>query len=132
MLAGGIAHDFNNILTAILGYAELCQMHCEKNTIIYSNIDEIVKASIRAGKLVDQIREFSRHKNKEISSFPIGIIVKDVYRLIRASIPTEIEIILNISDDAYIKGDQTQIHQVLMYLCTNAYQSIGKKMEKLL
>jgi len=121
MLAGRIAHDFNNILTVMLGYAELSQMQCDENTKIYSNIDEIIKASLRAGKLVDQILKFSRHKNKEISSFRIETIVKEVYKLIRASIPPRIEILLNISDVACVKGDQNQIHQVLMNLCTNAY-----------
>ena len=68
MLAGGIAHDFNNILTAILGYAELCQLQCDKESLLHKNIEEIVRAADRAGQLVDQILKFSRRGSKELSS----------------------------------------------------------------
>lgn len=124
MLAGGIAHDFNNILTSILGFAELCKIQCDKNNVIYSNIEEIIQASLRASELVDQILKFSKNKNKEIYKFKIANILKEVVRLISAAIHPGIEIILEVVNDPKITGDQTQLHQVLMNLCTNAYQSI--------
>lgn len=124
MLAGGIAHDFNNILTSILGFAELCKIQCDSNSVIYSNVEEIIQASLRAGELVDQILKFSRNKSKEISNFSIQQILNEVIKLIRAAIRPGIKIIMEIVEDIMIKGDQTQIRQVLMNLCTNAYQSI--------
>lgn len=124
VLAGGIAHDFNNILTSILGFAELCKIQCDENSIIHSNINEIIQASLRAGELVDQILKFSRSKNKEISKFNVSGVLIEVVRLIKATIHPGIEIVLNVINDTEIRGDQTQLHQVLMNLCTNAYQSI--------
>lgn len=124
MLAGGIAHDFNNILTSILGFAELCKIQCDKNSIIYSNINEIIQASLRASDLVDQILKFSKNKRKEVYKFNVSQILKEVVKLIRATINPKIKVILEIIDDPKIIGDQTQLHQVVMNLCTNAYQSI--------
>lgn len=126
MLAGGIAHDFNNILTSILGFAELCKVQCDSNSVIYSNIEEIIQASLRAGELVDQIIKFSRNKSKEISNFSIQNILYEVVKLIRAAIRPGIKIIIESVEDIMVKGDQTQIHQVLMNICTNAYQSITR------
>lgn len=124
MLAGGIAHDFNNILTSILGFAELCKIQCDERSILYSNIDEIIKSSLRAGKLVDQILKFSRNKNKEILKFKIVSILKEVVNLIKISVQPGIQIDLKIVEDPEVTGDPTQIHQIFMNLCTNACQSI--------
>ncbi len=124
MLAGGIAHDFNNILTSILGFAELCKLQTDEKSIIYSNIDEIINASLRAEQLVDQILKFSRNKDREISKFAVSTILKEVLRLIKVTINPEVKITLKIVDDPEISGDPNQIHQILMNLCTNAWQSL--------
>ena len=126
-LAGGVAHDFNNILTAIMGYAELSQSQCDENSLLYNNLSEIISGADRAGKLVDQILQFSRQSEKNISSIELSLIVKEVIRLLRASLPANIELLSDFSGDYYVKADPTQMHQVVMNLCTNAYQALEGK-----
>lgn len=123
-LAGGIAHDFNNILTAIMGYAELSQVQCEKNSLVYANLNEIIKGTERAGQLVDQILKFSRKTEKNVSSVNLDIIVKEVLKLIRASIPANVNLMYKSHDEFFIKADPTQVSQIIMNLCTNAYQAL--------
>jgi two-component system, cell cycle sensor histidine kinase and response regulator CckA len=126
-LAGGIAHDFNNILTAILGYAELTQVQCNKGSLLYENLEEIVRAADRAGKLVDQILKFSRQGEKNISNFEISLIIKEAIKLLRASLPANIELLVDLVDTPLVKADPTQAHQIIMNLCTNAYQALDGK-----
>lgn len=126
-LAGGIAHDFNNILTSILGYAELSQSQCDNNSIVYNNLNEIVHGAERASLLVDQILKFSKEGEKELSSINLNSIVKEVLRLLNASLPANINIILDENEIFTVKADPTQMYQVIMNLCTNAYQSFNGK-----
>jgi len=126
-LAGGIAHDFNNILTAILGFAELSALQCEDNELLKNNIEEIITASERAGQLVRQILTFSRQTEQNISSLRIDLIVKEALRLLRASLPRNIELEIDIRSKALVRADPTQIHQVVMNLCTNAYQAMDEE-----
>jgi len=123
-LAGGVAHDFNNILTAILGYAELSQARCLPDSLLHNNMEEIIRAADRAAQLVDQILKFSRQGEKSVASLQMSLIVKEVLKLIRASLPANIELVADIMQDAYVKADPTQIHQIVMNLCTNAYQAL--------
>ena len=120
-LAGGIAHDFNNILGAIFGYAQLAQMHASDPQRIRSYVDNIFKASERAKGLVEQILIFTRQGKSQKIPSDIAIVLKEVVKLIRASIPTTIDIVQYIPTGlGTIMADQTQIHQVVMNLCTNA------------
>ncbi len=125
-LAGGIAHDFNNILTAILGFAELSALQCGDNDLLKKNIEEIITASERAGQLVRQILTFSRQTEQSISSLRIDLIVKEALRLLRASLPRNIDLVIDIRAKALVRADPTQIHQVVMNLCTNAYQAMDE------
>ena len=126
-LAGGVAHDFNNILTAIMGYAELSQSQCDEKTLLYSNLSEIIRGADRAGKLVDQILKFSRQSEKSVSSLKLSLIVKEVFKLLRASLPANIELVSEYRDNLFVKADPTQMHQIVMNLCTNAYQALEGK-----
>ncbi|WP_456387588.1 PAS domain S-box protein [Desulfolithobacter sp.] len=126
-LAGGIAHDFNNILTAIMGFAELSLMRAVEDPLLRANMEEIVKGADRAGKLIEQILTFSRQTEKTVSSLQLSLIVKEVLKLLRASLPANIEIITDIASSAYVRVDPTQMHQVIMNLCTNAYQAIDRE-----
>ena len=120
-LAGGIAHDFNNILGAILGYAQLTQMQTAGNGRVQGYVDNIFKASERARSLVEQILTFTRQGKSQKMPSDISVVLKEVVKLLRATIPTTIEIVQNIpSNLGTVMADQTQIHQVLMNLCTNA------------
>ena len=124
-LAGGIAHDFNNILTGILGYAELLQMDLNEKASSKEYLQGIVNAGNRASELVHQILTFSRQAEHKTLPFTFLIVVKEALNLIRSTIPASIEIKKDINSKAKIMADPTQIHQVIMNLCTNAYQSMN-------
>ncbi len=127
-LAGGIAHDFNNILAAIIGYTELASLNTSNSDSLKSDLDEILKASNRAKDLTKQILLFSRQTEQEQKPIKIEFIVKEVLKMMRASLPTTIEIRQNIKTGlAPILSDSTEIHRVLMNLCTNAAHAMQKK-----
>jgi len=120
MLAGGIAHDFNNILSAVLGYTELALADVVKGAPIEEDLREVYSAGLRAKDLVNQILTFARQSDEELSPIQIDYIAKEVFKFIRSSIPTSIELKQEIKSCSLIMGDPTQIHQILMNLCTNA------------
>ena len=125
VLAGGIAHDFNNILTAINGFAFLAKEATPAGAPAGRHLEQVLKAGDRATDLVRQILAFSRPQKQEWRRFEPGPVVKEALKLLRASIPATIEIREDVrSDCGIILGDPTQIHQVLMNLCTNAYQAM--------
>ena len=124
-LAGGIAHDFNNILSSIIGYTELSLDDAPKATTLYSYLEEVLKAGDRARDLVRQILMFSRQVEMERRPVRLGLIIKEALKLLRSSIPSTIRIDQDIEKTIdYVYADPTQIHQVIMNLCTNAYQSM--------
>ncbi len=127
-LAGGIAHDFNNILTAILGYAELSKFEAAPDSELSQNIAEIISASRRAGDLIRQILTFSRRAEFKKQPLHIHSVVKEALKLIRGTIPSTIDIRQEIAGDCgSILADVTQIHQVIMNLCTNAYHAMQQQ-----
>jgi PAS domain S-box-containing protein len=124
-LAGGIAHDFNNILGAILGFSEMVQENCATGTIMRGDIDQVVKASHRAKELVKQILAFSRQAETEERVLQPALIIKEAIKMLRASLPTTIDIQQNIDPGVgLVLADPTQIHQILTNLCTNALHAM--------
>lgn len=124
-LAGGIAHDFNNILTAINGYSELAKLNLTSNIEqADKNLDKVLQGASRARDLVKQILTFSRKTEHEKQPSQLSFIVEDALKLLRASIPTTIEIKRDIASRSVVLADSTQIHQVIMNLCTNAYYAM--------
>jgi PAS domain S-box-containing protein len=120
-LAGGIAHDFNNILGGIIGYTELAIDNLAQGNRTQNYLEEILKSAIRAKDLVKQILTFSRKSEEERKPIPLAMIVKEATMLLRSTIPTTIEIRQNIVDTtAMVHADPTQMHQIVMNLCTNA------------
>jgi PAS domain S-box-containing protein len=119
-LAGGIAHDFNNILSAILGYSELALDDALHERTSEPYIRQILKAGGRARDLVQQILTFSRQTETEAKPIQVKPIVKEALKLLRASLPSTIEIRPDIQSEAIVEADPIQIHQVIMNLCTNA------------
>jgi len=126
-LAGGIAHDFNNILAAIIGYTELSIDENDPENRRHK-LSEVLSASKRAKNLVKQILTFSRRTDYEKKPVDLKPILKEALKLIRSTIPTTIEIRQKITDvPCMINADATQMHQIIMNLCTNAAQAMGKK-----
>jgi PAS domain S-box-containing protein len=126
-LAGGIAHDFNNILVPIMGYAEMALSSTSQFNPIRNGLEQILNAAQRARDLVKQILVFGR-SGKEQQKIPVEIssIIKEVLKLLRASLPSSIEIRQNIGNGVAC-ADATQIHQVLINLCTNAAHAMSDK-----
>jgi PAS domain S-box-containing protein len=124
-LAGGIAHDFNNILFPIMGHTELLLMDTPEDSPSIGNLKAINTAALRAKDLVKQILAFARQESTEFILMKIQPLVKEALKLIRATIPTTIDIKLDINPDCgAIKGDPTKIHQIVMNLSTNAYHAM--------
>ncbi len=124
-LAGGIAHDFNNILGIVIGYAEMAQDDCPAGSRARDDIGQVLQASHRAKELVKQILAFSRMAETETIPLRPAIIIKEAVKMLRSSLPTTIDIQQNIDPQAgVILADPTQIHQVLINLCTNAFHAM--------
>lgn len=127
-LAGGIAHDFNNILAAIVGYSELAADDLPPDSMGRRNINDVLMACERAKDLVKQILTFSRQTAPTRSTVRLRAIVKDVQRLLRATLPKSIELRTQVSARSdRIVADPAQINQVLMNLCTNAIHAMKAK-----
>lgn len=127
-LAGGIAHDFNNILTVILGYTELAILHKEEQESLSEYLKEILAGSNRARELVKQILTFSRQQENDVQPLVLSSVVKEVMKFIDSIIPKKIQVRVDISDNqGMILGNATQIHQVLMNLCSNASHAMKEK-----
>ena len=124
-LAGGIAHDFNNILGAIIGNVALAREELEDGHAAVVHLEEIQKASVRARNLVRQILTFSRREPQELLTQPLQPIVEETHKLLRATLPARVELDLVLADALlHVHADATQIQQVLMNLCTNAWHAL--------
>jgi len=128
-LAGGIAHDFNNILTAVIGYAELGMykksMDQGKTEYIFM---QILSAGNRARELINQILTFSRQRDEERLPVKLGSIIKEALQLIRVGLSRHIEIREHIRTTTdMVFADPTQLHQIIMNLCTNAAHAMKEK-----
>jgi len=124
-LASGIAHDFNNILGAVLGYAELAALETTDGSSLRKHLEMVMSAAYRAKDLVRQILAFSRQSNEERKPINVAHITKEVLKFMRASLPATIDIRGRIEPVAgNIFADPTQIHQIIMNLCTNAHHAM--------
>ncbi len=125
-LAGGIAHDFNNILSGIIGYSQLIQREVPTDSAAGQDIIEVINAGRRAADLVRQILTFSR--KTESKSLPLRphLLVKEALKLLHATLPTTIRIEEDIDPDCgTILADPTNMHQVIVNLCTNALHAMS-------
>jgi PAS domain S-box-containing protein len=119
-LAGGIAHDFNNILSAIVGYTDITLHDLPADAPVAGYLKKVLQAGNRARDLVNQILAFSRATEQETRPVVVKHIAKEAMKLLQATLPSTIRIQSNIRSGAAIMADPTQIHQVIMNLCTNA------------
>lgn len=120
-LAGGIAHDFNNILAIIIGFTELARKRLPEESPVAENLDEVLSAGSRARSLVEQILNFSSKRSSGKQAIPLTPLVDEVASFMRATLPSSIIIQeTGRCENDFILADPTQIHQVLINLCTNA------------
>lgn len=124
-LAGGIAHDFNNILGSIIGYTELAEANTDRNSPIHDYLQQVLISASRARDLVRQILTFSRKSPEKREPVKLSMIVKEEAKMLRSTLPTTIEIRQKIDDtEGMVHADPTQLHQIVMNLCTNAAQAM--------
>ncbi len=127
-LAGGIAHDFNNILMPILVNAEMALMDEPEESPVSRQLKLVLEAANRGKDLVKQIIAFSRQKDQEKAPVGVSPVLREALKFLRASIPRNIEILDHIgAESAMVLGDATQLHQVLMNLCSNAAHAMRGK-----
>jgi len=126
-LAGGIAHDFNNILGAILGYGELARADAGAATAVQRHIDGVMTAALRAKSLVDQILAFSRSGAGERVPVHVQSVVSETLDLLQPSLPRGVTLTRElVVGDAAVFCNPTQIHQVVMNICTNAMHAMKR------
>lgn len=141
-LAGGIAHDFNNILGAILGNVDLLLYRFRQEKLgsgeaitreeLHEALEEVRRAGRRAAELVQQVLAFSRQGRSQKQSLIIAPVVKEAVKLLRSSLPTTIEVKLALENElCQVQADPSQVHQVLMNLCTNAAHAMRPRGGKL-
>ncbi len=124
-LAGGIAHDFNNILAAIIGFTEMC-LERVTEAVTRRRMEQVLKAGIRGRELVRQILTFSRKSGHERSPVSMRLIVDDTVNLLRASLPSSIEIHCSVTTRSdVVLAEPNQLQQVLMNLSTNAAHAMA-------
>jgi PAS domain S-box-containing protein len=126
-LAGGIAHDFNNILGGILGYAEMLAENAPPGSPLKRYADNVLTGASRASGLVDQILSYSRSQRGKRIPVDLGTIVAEALELVRGSLAPAITLEAELpSAPLHVVGDETQLHQVTMNLCTNAIHAMGE------
>lgn len=123
-LAGGIAHDFNNIITIIAGYIALSAGKIDSHPAARNDLDEALKACLRAKSLIGKILTFSRQSERKEKPIILADLLEDTIPMIRASIPTKINIVSEINSFSYVIADPTEMQQVLMNLASNSYHAI--------
>ena len=125
-LAGGIAHDFNNILGAILGNVTLARGDVGADHPALTSLDEIYKSSVRARNLVQQILTFSRREPQQLLKLALQPVIEETHKLLYATLPASVELVVTMTaQPLHVLADANQIQQVLMNLCTNAWQALS-------
>lgn len=123
--AGGISHDFNNILSGIIGFTQLALMEAPENSDLSKNLEKVLEASDRAKDLIKQILTYSRQSETNFNPVNVRDVIEEALKLIKVGLPKNVEIIENLECNEQILGDSTQLHQVIMNLCSNAAHAIG-------
>jgi two-component system cell cycle sensor histidine kinase/response regulator CckA len=127
-LAGGTAHEFNNMLGIILGYSELIRAELDNGHPCQSDLNEILKAGQRAKEIIQQILTFSRQQRQPREQVQLTDIVREALKLVHATLPATVAIHEEITGgDPFILANPTQIHQVLMNICINAWHAMDER-----
>ena len=125
VLAGGIAHDFNNLLTAILGNAQLAQLQLPPSSPLRQHLIEIERTSIQAADLCKQMLAYSGQGRIEVRLLDLNRVIRDMSQLLRVSVAKKAQLSFNLGHNLpRVRGDVSQIRQVLMNLVINASEAI--------
>jgi signal transduction histidine kinase len=124
ILAGGIAHDLNNILAGVVGYSELALIRVGQDNAVYAYLSKILEACNHAKKLIGQILQSNHTREDDSQPCRVATVVEDVIGLLRTTLPANIKINKHIDEYGLAKIASTQMHQILMNLCTNAYHAM--------
>lgn len=125
-LAGGIAHDFNNLLYAIIGYSEMAREDIDKNSLTYANLGKILDAAHRGQDLIARILTFSRRQHHEFNTLNLKTTIEAALGLLKPTIPASV--IIHFEPlEIYIRGNQTQLHQILVNLINNAVDAMDEE-----
>jgi PAS domain S-box-containing protein len=124
-LAGGIAHDFNNILAAIIGNVAAARQDAAIGLSADSSLAQIERAAMRARSLVQQILTFSRMQAQELHTQALQPVIDETLDMLRAAMPAQVELRVNLPEaPIHVRADATQIQQIVMNLCTNAWHAL--------
>ena len=124
-MAGGIAHDFNNVLGAILGYGDMALNAPPEGGALKRYLGNVMTAAHRAKALVDQILNYSRSTRGKRGVVGVHAVVEETLDLVRASLPADVELHPRLgARKSTVIGDATQLHQLVMNLCTNAIHAM--------
>ncbi len=119
-LASGIAHDFNNVLSAIVGNAEMVRLDAGNPSQVEFHVEQLLRACSRSKDLISQLLFLSRQQPQNRGEMQLGEVIRECMKFVRSSIPTTIDIEIDIRDEVSAYGDSTQIYQAILNLCTNA------------
>jgi two-component system, cell cycle sensor histidine kinase and response regulator CckA len=123
-LAGGIAHDFNNLLAPILTTVDLLLTDAPRQGALRDDLEQVRRAALRAKDLVRQILTFSRRAEQQVAPLHLTPLIGEALALLRASLPATIEIRSDLEPGVGVVGDGSQLQQVVMNLCTNAFHAM--------
>ncbi|MBK1714880.1 hypothetical protein CKO43_19140 [Rubrivivax gelatinosus] len=124
-LAGGIAHDFNNLLGSINGLAELCELEAVPGSRQARNLGRIRLAGDKAAALVRQMLDFSRQKPPAPQCTGLREWLEHAEGLLRAAIPHQQTLAVEVEQDSIVRIDLVQMEQVLLNIVRNAAQAMG-------
>lgn len=125
LLAAAVAHDFNNVLGAIVGYGELARDTASHESATRGYLDRLLVAAERARQLVRRVLTFDPHRSRSETDVALAPLIREIADQLRATAPQSVTIETELpATMATVRGDATEVYQVVMNLCTNAIEAM--------
>ncbi len=127
-MAGGIAHEFNNLLTPIMGYSAMMLSEMDERDRYYADIQEILSSAEKAKEIISQISAFSgKNSEQSFQEIPVSQVAARAMLVAESGKPKQVEIVMElVFEPFWMWGNETQIHQIVLNLCTNAFHAMGE------